>query len=170
MQDTASSRPFVASRVLDAPRDQVWRYFTDPAELKQWWGPKGVKIVKSDMDLRLGGRYLYGMQTPDGTVMWGRQVFREITPQQRLEFINGFSDEAGGLTRHPLSATWPLEMMSVFTFEDMPGGKTKFSVHWSPHNATAEERDTFDNGHDSMTKGWGGTMDQLETYIAKTKG
>ena len=153
--------------MLDAPRELVWKCFTDPAHMKQWWGPKGVKIVKSEMDLRPGGTYHYGMQTPDGSVMWGKQVYREIVPPERLVFINSFSDEKGGLTRHPMAPTWPLEMLSVFTFEEQPGGKTKFTVRWSPHNATEEERKTFDAGHASMNQGWSGTMDQLEAYLAK---
>jgi uncharacterized protein YndB with AHSA1/START domain len=102
-------------------------------------------------------------------VMWGRMIYREITPPERLVFINSFSDEAVGLTRHPLAPTWPLEMMSVFTFEEMPDGKTKFTVNWSPYNATAEERATFDAGHASMTGGWSGTMEQLEAYLATAK-
>ena len=168
MQDKATkteSKDFVISRVLDAPRDLVWQCFTQPERMKQWWGPKGVKILKSQMDLRVGGTYHYGMQTPDGTVMWGRMVYRSITPPERLEFINSFSDEIGGLTRHPLAPTWPLEMLSVFTFEEQPGGKTKFTVTWRPYNATAEEQATFDAGHASMTGGWSGTMENLENYL-----
>ena len=80
-------------------------------------------------------------------------VYREIVPPEQLVFINSFSDENGGLTRHPMAPTWPLEMLSVFTFEEQPGGKTKFTVRWSPHNATDEERKTFDAGHASMTPG-----------------
>ena len=66
-----------------------------------------------------------------------------------------------------MAPTWPLEMLSIFTFEDVPGGKTKFTVRWSPHNATDEERKTFDAGHDSMRQGWGGTLDKLEAYVKK---
>jgi uncharacterized protein YndB with AHSA1/START domain len=167
--DKTVSKDFVMSRVLSAPRDLVWKCFTDPARMKQWWGPKGVKIMKSDMDLRVGGTYHYGMQMPNGTVMWGKQVYREITPPERLVLINSFSDEAGGLTRHPLSPTWPLETFSVFTFEEVDGGKTKFTVRWSPHNPTEEEQQTFDAGHASMTGGWSGTMEQLEAYLATAK-
>ena len=168
-QSVTSSKDFVISRVLNAPRDLVWKCFTDPERMKQWWGPKGVKILKSHMDLRVGGTYHYGMQQPDGTVMWGRQIYREITPPQRLVLINSFSDEAGGLGRHPLAPTWPIEMMSVFTFEDQPGGKTKFTVRWSPHNATEEEKKTFDAGHASMTGGWSGSLDVLENYLKGAK-
>jgi uncharacterized protein YndB with AHSA1/START domain len=165
--NVASSKDFVMSRVFGAPRDVVWQCVTDPERMKDWWGPKGVKILKSKMDLRVGGSYLYGMQTPDGTVMWGKFVYRSITPPQRIEFVNSFSDEAGGLTRHPLAPNWPLELLSVFTFEEEPGGKTRFTIRWSPLNPTAKEQMTFDEGHASMTQGWGGTMEQLADYLTK---
>ena len=144
----------------------MWKCFTEPERMKQWWGPKGVKILMSKMELRVGGFYHYGMQTPDGKVMWGKFVYREIVPPQKLVFINSFSDEAGRLTRHPLAPTWPMQMMSTFAFDEQPGGKTKFTVRWAPHEATDEERETFDAGRDSMTQGWGGTMDQLAGYLA----
>ena len=164
-----AGKDFVISRVFDAPRDLLWKCFTDPERMKHWWGPKGVKVVKAKMDLRPGGTYHYGMETPDGKVMWGKFVYREIVPPEKLVFINSFSDEAGGLTRHPMSASWPLEMLSVFTFEEQPGGKTKFTIRWSPHNAIAEEQQTFDAMHDSMTQGWSGTMAQLEAYLETAK-
>jgi uncharacterized protein YndB with AHSA1/START domain len=169
MPDQATSKDFVISRVFDAPRELLWKCFTDPERMKHWWGPKGVKVVKSKMDFRVGGTYHYGMQTPDGKIMWGRQVYREIAPPDRIVLINSFSDEAGGLGRHPLAPNWPLQMLSIFTFEDAPGGKTKFTVRWSPHEATPEEQATFDAGHASMTGGWSGTFDQLETYLKTEK-
>jgi uncharacterized protein YndB with AHSA1/START domain len=160
---------FVISRVFDAPRYLVWKCFTEPERMQQWWGPKGAEVIVSKMDLRVGGTYHYAMKIPDGQVMWGKMVYREIVPKERLLFINSFSDEAGGVTRHPLAPTWPLELLSTFSFEDEPGNKTRFTVRWSPHNATEEERKAFDGGHDSMTKGWSGTMEQLEAYLAKAK-
>jgi uncharacterized protein YndB with AHSA1/START domain len=167
MSDTMTSTDFVISRTFDAPRELVWECFTNPERMKDWWGPKGVSVVHSKMDLRVGGTYHYAMKNPDGSVMWGRQVYREITPPSRLVLINSFSDEHGGLGRHPLAPTWPAEMLSVFTLEEMPGGKTKFTVTWRPHNATEEERKTFDGGHQSMQGGWSGTFDVLEAYLAK---
>jgi uncharacterized protein YndB with AHSA1/START domain len=158
---------FAISRVLDAPREMVWSAFTDPERMKHWWGPKGFTVIASKMDLRPGGTYHYGLKAPDGTPMWGKFVFREIVPLTRMVFISSFSDEAGGTTRHPLHMSWPLEMLSVFTFEELPGGKTKFTVHWTPHNATEEERKTFDAGQASMQQGWSGTLDQLTAYLAK---
>ena len=99
---TAATTDFVISRVFDAPRDLVWKCFTDPAHMQNWWGPKGVPVVASKMDLRPGGTYHYGMKNPDGSVMWGRMVYREVTPPEKLVFINSFSDENGGVSRHQI--------------------------------------------------------------------
>jgi len=159
---------FVISRVFNAPRELVWTCFTDPEHMKQWWGPKGITVPVATMDLRPGGIFLYRMDGPNGPPMWGKMVYREITPRDRIVFINSFSDEAGGITRHPMAPDWPMEMLSVITFEDEPGGKTRFTVRWSPHNATAAEVATFDANHDSMRQGWGGTLDKLATYLPKT--
>jgi len=170
MNSTATatkSADFVISRVFNVSRDLLWKCFTDPERMKEWWGPKGFVVTVSKMDLRPGGIYLYGMKAPDGTPMWGRMVYREIVAPEKIVFINSFSDEKGGLTRHPMAPTWPIEMLSIFTFEEQPGGKTRFTVRWSPYNATAEEQATFDKGHDSMNMGWSGTMENLEAYLAK---
>ena len=86
---------FVISRMFDAPRDLVWRCFTDPQRMKEWWGPKGCTIVDSKMDFRVGGTYLGAMRDPGGNVMWGKFVYREITPPQRLVWEHSFSNEAG---------------------------------------------------------------------------
>ena len=166
-QIETKSPSLVISRVFDAPRDLVWQAFTEPERMKRWWGPKGFTGIASKMDLRPGGAYHYGMKAPDGSAMWGKFVFREIMAPERMVFINSFSDEAGGTTRHPLHMSWPLEMLSIFTFEEQPGGKTRFTVRWSPHNATEEEQKTFDAGLDSMQQGWSDTLDQLAAYLAK---
>jgi uncharacterized protein YndB with AHSA1/START domain len=109
---------FVMSRVFDAPRDLLWQCFTDPKRMQHWWGPKGFTVIASKMDLRVGGTYHYGMKAPNGSTMWGLFTYREIVPQQKLVFINAFSDEKGAVTRHPGHEKWPLQMLSAFTFED----------------------------------------------------
>jgi uncharacterized protein YndB with AHSA1/START domain len=162
---------FTISRVFDAPRDLMWRCFTEIEHLKQWWGPKGVKIATANVVFRVGGSFHYAMQPPSGDIMWGKMAYREILPQDRIVFINSFSDEAGGVTRHPMAPVWPLQMHSTFTFEDVPGGKTRFTVRWSPYDAMPEEQATFasEQSRVSMTNGWTGTLDQLEAYLAKAK-
>lgn len=162
------AKEFVISRTFDVPRDFMFKLWTDPAHMQRWWGPKGFTVVHSKMDLRPGGVYHYGMCSPDGHDMWGKFVFREIVKPERLVFVNSFSDEKGGLTRHPVSPTWPLEMLSTITFTEQ-GGKTTVTVRWLPLNPTEEERKTFEAGFDSMQKGWGGTFEQLGEYLAKAK-
>jgi uncharacterized protein YndB with AHSA1/START domain len=169
MATEANSADFVISRVFDAPRELVWECFTDRERMKEWWGPKGFAVVASKMDRRPGGTYHYGMRTPNGQVMWGKFVYREIDAPSRMVWVNSFSDEAGGTTRHPMSATWPLEMLTIVTFDEIGGGKTRLTIRWSPLNATAEEQQTFDAGHDSMRGGWGGTLDRLAAYLATAK-
>ena len=157
---------FTLSREFDASRETLWACLTDPQRMRQWWGPKGCKVVAANMDLRPGGSYHYGLDMPNGQTMWGKFVYREIVAPERLNFINFFSDEKGGVTRHPLAPNWPLEMLSTFTLEET-NGKTRFTVRWSPHNATKEERETFDSPEMriGMANGWTGTLDQLEAYL-----
>jgi len=98
---TTKGSSFVISRVFDAPRELLWKCFTDPERMKHWCGPKGFTVIASKMDLHVGGTYHYGMKTPNGDAMWGKFVYREIVPNDRLVFVNSFSDENGGVTRHP---------------------------------------------------------------------
>jgi uncharacterized protein YndB with AHSA1/START domain len=88
---------FVISRVLDAPRDLVWRCFTQVDHLKQWWGPKGVKIARANVDFRVGGSFHYAMQPPSGDIMWGKMTYREIAPHvfRRSRWRHAPSDGAG---------------------------------------------------------------------------
>jgi uncharacterized protein YndB with AHSA1/START domain len=156
---------FLITRTFDAPRELVWKAFTEPEHMQQWWGPKGCKAVVVKLDLRPGGIYHYCLQTPDGHEMWGKNVYREITPPERLVLVSSFSDKDGNLTRHPLSPTWPRETLSIFTFAEN-AGKTTITIRWYPINATDEERKTFTSNHESMKQGWGGSFDQLAQYLA----
>ncbi|VTZ28029.1 Activator of Hsp90 ATPase 1 family protein [Methylocella tundrae] len=167
--ETAASadalEPFVISRSFDAPRPLLWQALTDPERLAKWWGPKGYSVIAAKMDFRPGGSYLYGLRTPDGGAMWGRFIYQEIEKPARIVVVTSFSDEKGGLSRHPMSPTWPLETRSIFSLED-EGQRTKLTVSWLPINATDAERATFAGAKDSMQKGWDGTLDQLADYLA----
>ena len=119
---------FVISREFAAPREMLWKCFTEPERMKEWWGPKGCTIVASNMDLRVGGTYLGAMRDPTGRVMWAKFVYREIVAPKLLKWVHSFSDEAGGLTRHPFSPTWPLEMLTTVTFEEAPEGQDQAHI------------------------------------------
>lgn len=165
VQTKTTSEPFTISRTFDAPRDTVFKAWTDPAIMAKWWGPKGAEIISSKMDFHPGGTYLYGMKTPDGTEMWGKFLYQEIKAPEKITLINNFSDPQGGITRHPFAPTWPLQLFSVFTFEAV-GDKTKVTIEWSPYKATDEETKTFEEGRSSMQQGWTGTLDQFADYLA----
>jgi uncharacterized protein YndB with AHSA1/START domain len=98
--------------------------------------------------------------------MWGKFIYREVVPQRRLVFIVCFSDEMGGVTRHPMSPDWPLTTLSTVTFAEA-NGNTTITVKWIPVDATEAERKTFEDGRDSMKAGWTGTFDQLDDYLTK---
>ena len=163
-------RDFVISRTFDAPRDLVYRCWSDPAYMQHWWGPKGYTAPVCKLDLRPGGSMHYCLRSPEGHEMWGRFVYREVTAPLRLVFVDSFSNAEGGIVRHPMSPTWPLELLSTITFEDAGLGKTKLTVRWGVlPAATLEERKTFNEGHGSMTQGWTGTLDQLTAYLAEAQ-
>jgi uncharacterized protein YndB with AHSA1/START domain len=163
------STDFVISRVFDAPRELLWKAFIEPERMKEWFGPKGSVVVASKMDFRIGGTYHGAMRGADGNVMWAKFVYREIVAPERLVWEHSFSDEAGGLTRHPLSPTWPLKLLTTVTLAEAPGGKTALTLRWSPLEATADERNTFDAAHDGMRGGWGGSFERLDAYLAGAK-
>jgi uncharacterized protein YndB with AHSA1/START domain len=165
---TPAPKEFVISRLLKAPRELVFACFTEPDRMKEWWGPKGFKVIAAKMDLRVGGSYHYGLQGPDGSAMWGKFIYREIEKPSRIVLVSSFSDEAGGITRHPIAPTWPLKMLSTFLFET-EGDGTRLTIKWSPIDPSDEERATFEASFAGMNQGWSGTFEQLEAYLATAK-
>lgn len=155
---------FLIARTFEAPLDLVWRAHTEVEHLRQWWGPKGFAVHHATLDLRPGGIFHYGMRTPGGQEMWGRFVYREIIPQRRIVWVNSFSDAEGGLTRHPASPDWPLEMLVMASFAAQ-GGVTTLTLRSAPVNASDDERRVFKEGYKSMEGGFGGTFDQLAAYL-----
>lgn len=165
---TSGQKPFVITRVVDAPRDLVWKAWTERERLMQWFGPKGFTMSTATLDFRPGGVFHFCLRSPDGQEMWGKFAYREIVAPERIVYVHSFSDEKGGVTHHPMSPTWPLETLSTTTFTEL-NGKTTITIRWIPLNPTEAERATFSAGHDSMRQGWTGTLDQLAEYLAKAK-
>jgi uncharacterized protein YndB with AHSA1/START domain len=106
------------------------------------------------------------MRSPDGHEMWGKWVYREIVPPERLSSVVSFTDEHGNILRHPASPTWPLEVLNIMTLSEQEG-KTTMTISGHPINATEEEINTYNAGRGSMKQGFKGTLDQLEDYLAK---
>ncbi len=158
---------FTLSRDFDVSRPLLFECFSDVKHLAQWWGPKGVTIVKPVLDFRPGGMFHYGMDWGTGNIMWGRFVFREIEAPERIVFLNSFSDENAALARAPFfDGKWPLEMLTVFAFEELGPNRSRFTLTWMPENATDEERATFASNFASLNDGWSGSLEKLEILIA----
>ena len=162
---SVADREFKVSRSFNAPRDLVWKAWSEPERLAQWWGPKGCKLEVRKLEFKPGGIFHYGMQMGPG-MWWGRFVYREIEKPERIVFVSSFSDETGGVTRAPFSPTWPLEVLNNLTLTE-ENGKTTVSLRGGPINPTQEERANFENMFGSMEQGFGGTFDQLDEYLAK---
>jgi uncharacterized protein YndB with AHSA1/START domain len=159
---------FRIGRVFDAPRDIVWKAWTDEVHLLEWWHPKGFRTRFARVDLRPGGLFHYGLQSPQGQSFCGRFVYRAIEPPSRLEFVMSFADEDANIIRNIWDERWPLELLHVVTFTEK-GDKTEVSVESHPINATPEEITAFEEGAPSMQAGYGGTFDNLDDLLAHRK-
>ena len=161
---------FKISRTFDAPRELVWKLHTECEHLKNWWGPKGFVMNHCKMDLQPGGMFHYGMHPAnnESMVMWGRFVFLEVERPEKLVYVVSFSDENAGITRHPMSSTWPLEVLNTTEFTEEEG-RTKVTISGQPINATDEEISTFDTGRNSMRQGFAGTYHHFEEYLASVR-
>jgi uncharacterized protein YndB with AHSA1/START domain len=156
---------FVIFRFVDAPRERVWRAWTDPKEMAAWFAPKGAEPIHADLDFRVGGSYHYANKM-GGVEMWGLAVYKEIEKPSKLVFVQQFSDKNRGLTVHPLSPTWPKRLLTTVHFQDF-GPKTLISLYWDPIEPTDVERKTFTGALAGMSQGWGGTFDRLDEHLKK---
>lgn len=120
----------VITRVFDAPRELVWKAWTDPERLMRWWGPKNYTSPAAKIDLRVGGTYLFCMRTPEGQDTWSGGTYREIVPMERIVATDHFADERGNnipASTYGLEGDWPDELLVTVTFEDLDG-KTKLTL------------------------------------------
>ena len=143
------------SRGFDAPREVVFRAWTDAAQLAQWWGPKGFTDPVCEIDARVGGALRIHMRGPDGSIYPMKGAFREIVPPERLAFTNIALDDAG---RHIL------EGFTTVTFAD-DGGKTRMTLH-------TRARAVVDQavGHlQGMEMGWTMSIDKLEAMLSDAR-
>jgi uncharacterized protein YndB with AHSA1/START domain len=168
-QPAAAGPEFVIARTFDAPRELVWKAWTEPERFARWFGPKGSVVTVNRLELRPGGICHYALKMPNGPDMWGRFEYREIVPPERLVWVHSFADAAGEPAPSPFGGPWPLLTLSTVTLE-APGDKTTVTIRWVPIDPTAEERAAFEANFDSMQGGWGGTFERLEAYLAEPGG
>jgi len=134
-------RDLILTRTMDAPPEKVFRAWTDPALLTQWFTPAPWPTPHAELDVRAGGASLIVMRSPDGQEMPSRGVYLEVVPNRRLVFTNAYT-----------SAWEPSEkpfMTVVLTFEDAGDGRTNYTAivrHWTIADREAHEKMGFHQG------------------------
>ena len=155
MSSANSPRGVEITRIFEASPALVWHAWTDPQHLMRWWGPEGFTSPICQLDLRVGGKYLFCMQAPDGTKYWSTGIYEEIVPHERLVYTDSFADEAGNAvpaSHYGMGDDIPFAMTVTVTFEDL-GGKTKMTLRHEglPPGEMSE----------MTVAGWNGSFDKL---------
>ena len=146
-------RELVITRLIDASPEKLFRAWTEPALITQWFTPPPWKTVAAETDLRAGGSSLIVMQGPDGQQMPNRGVYLEVIKNKKLVFTDAFV-KAWEPSNKPF-------MVGTLTFEGV-GGKTQYTArvqHWSIADKEAHEKMGFHQG-------WGIATDQLAALAA----
>lgn len=157
-------KEFEIIRRIKAPLDLVWKAHTEAEHLRNWWGPKGLEMKVANMDLKVGGIFHFGLEEPDGKMMWAKFVYKEITPKTKLVFIMSFSDENAGYANHAMAPTWPKEVLNTITFKE-ENDVTVVTLTGFPINASQDQIDLYINTYESMNLGFGASYDELNNYL-----
>ena len=151
----ASDRELVLTRVIDVPREKLWRCWTEPKLMLQWFTPAPWKTIHAETDVRPGGSSYVVMQGPDGQEMPNRGVYLEVVKNEKLVFTDAY-------TRAWEPSGKPF-FTGILTFEDAGPGKTKYTArvrHWTVADRDAHEKMGFHEG-------WGIATSQLEALAQK---
>jgi uncharacterized protein YndB with AHSA1/START domain len=149
-------RTIVITRVFDAPRALVFKAWTDPTHVAQWWGPKGFTNPACEMDLRVGGAFRLHMRGPDGATYPCTGTYREIAEPERIVYAGEAEDG------HPCGAGLPPRSLVTVTFAERDG-KTTVTIH--TRLQTVADRDAaVKMGFDT---GWASSLDRLAEHLLK---
>ena len=142
-----SDRELIVTRIFDAPRDLVFKIWTEPSHIKHWWGPRGYTTLSCEIDLRPGGAWRVESRHTDGSRTAEQGLFREIVEPERLVFTHVWEGEKGKPGAETL-------VTATFTEHE---GKTKLTFHQAVFTSV-EIRD----GH---AEGWNQSFDMLAEYL-----
>jgi uncharacterized protein YndB with AHSA1/START domain len=143
----------VITRLIDVPRENLFRCWIEPALITQWFTPPPFKTIAAEVDARVGGSNLITMQAPDGTQMPNRGVYLDFVMNERIVFTDAY-------TCAWVPSAKPF-FTGILTFEDEDGG-TRYTArarHWSADDCAAHEKMGF-------YQGWGIATDQLACLAA----
>jgi uncharacterized protein YndB with AHSA1/START domain len=146
-----ANREITITRVFNAPRELVFKAWTDPKQLAEWWGPKGFTNPVCEVDLRPGGALRIVMRAPDGADYPMKGVFREIVPPSRLVFTNIAVDKDGNHI---------IEGLTTVTFAE-EGRKTKLTLQ-TRGAAVVDYAVAYLQG---MEAGWTQSLEKLEALV-----
>jgi uncharacterized protein YndB with AHSA1/START domain len=121
----AAANEIIINRLIDAPRDLVWRMWTEPEHLEKWWGPNGFTVTTHDIDIRVGGEWNFIMHGPDGRDYPNKIVFTEIVKPEHISHDHGADDGV-------------VQFQAIITFEEMDG---KTNLTMKSIFPSAKERD-----------------------------
>lgn len=145
-------KELTTTRILNAPRELVFKVWTDPKHLAQWWGPRGFTAPVCEVDLKPGGKIRIHMDHPQFPNHWMTGFFHEIVAPERLVFTSkAFENEEGVAL---------LEILNTISFDEFDG-KTKLTVHAVVTKATPEMSFALSG----MDQGWSESLDKLNEYI-----
>jgi uncharacterized protein YndB with AHSA1/START domain len=143
------------TRLIDAPRDQVWRCWTEPELLMQWFCPRPWSVAQAELDVRPGGRMLVVMQGPDGQQMPSPGVYLDVLPGRKLVFTDAFE--------RAWVPSGKAFMVAEISFDDADDGATLYQArvrHWSQADRQSHEEMGFHEG-------WGKAAEQSQA-LAQT--
>ena len=151
----------VVTRVFDAPRDLVWKAWTDPKYVMQWWGPKGFTAPVCKMDFRVGGKSLLCMKAPDGQEFWNVCEYHEIVPHEKIVSLMYFADSEGnriepahlGIDHQAIDGAF-----DVTLFEDLGDGRTKLTFIGNEPAESAKRS--------GQMEGWNQILDKVAAVVA----
>jgi uncharacterized protein YndB with AHSA1/START domain len=164
MAESTRTKDVVVTRVFAAPVEKVWAAWTEPEQFMKWWGPQHFTSPSARMDVRVGGTFLWCMQSPDGQKFYTTGTFKEVVPNKRLVYTDAFADAEGNKVS-PASmgmGDWPAEMIATVTFEklaDPPegGGLTRLTIKHGPAPVGP--------GTDFAEAGWHQSLDKLQATL-----
>jgi uncharacterized protein YndB with AHSA1/START domain len=146
-----SGREMVITRLLDAPRELVWKAWTDPRHVIHWWGPRGFTNTIHEMEVKPGGVWRFMMHGPGGMDFPNKIIFEEVLPPEKLTYFHSSDDEND-----------PNMFHTIVTFEDRDG-KTFLTMR--AIFASAEIREKLVREFGALEGGLQMT-DKLEEYLA----
>jgi uncharacterized protein YndB with AHSA1/START domain len=150
----------VIVRVIDAPRELVFKAWTNPEHLMRWWAPKGCSTPFCKVELRPGGKFHYCMRLPEGRDIWGIGIYREIMAPARLVYTDSFADAQGNPVspvHYGMSASHPAESLVTVTFEEQEG-KTRLTLRHAIPVSVEERKGT--------EQGWSEMLERLAETLA----